>query len=468
MTMVNGRRRALAAERTLVPGRPADYPEFSGDVQERRGQAVGPVRDADGKMLLKSMTFAELEDWVVNTLGHKKYRARQLWGWMYKEERYASSFEEMTDLAKSFRAELERVARVDSIAIDTVHQSEDGTRKILFRLRSGGVVESVLIPAEGRSTLCFSSQKGCAFNCQVRVGGRRAVAREARGPSLDAPVLTCLSLVFPPSRGMRAQFCFTGRSGFSGNLTQAEIVDQVVLAKRFFEGEGKISNLVAMGQGEPLANYENLLRALGTILDKDGMNMSHNKVTVSTVGLVPEIRRFVRESKANLAVSLHSANDKVRSWIMPVNRKYPLNELIGALRDEFPRDNARQQKVFFEYVMLKGVNDSLQDARELLRLVSGVPCKINLIQFNTHDGSTFEASSPVTMLAFQDFLVKKGLTVTIRASRGEDKMMACGQLGEAGPARAPRMRVPDEFLHAVRTPSGEAADAKRRTGASAQ
>lgn len=195
MTMVNGRRRALAAERTLVPGRPAEYPEFSGDVQERRGQAVGPVRDADGKMLLKSMTFAELEDWVVNTLGHKKYRARQLWGWMYKEERYASSFEEMTDLAKSFRAELERVARVDSIAIDTVHQSEDGTRKILFRLRSGGVVESVLIPAEGRSTLCFSSQKGCAFNCQVRVaGGAPSPVRQgAQGSTLQCSPASPLS-----------------------------------------------------------------------------------------------------------------------------------------------------------------------------------------------------------------------------------------------------------------------------------
>lgn len=254
------------------------------------------------------------------------------------------------------------------------------------------------------------------------------------------------------------QFCYTGRQGFQGNLTQGEIVDQVVLAKRFFEAEGRISNLVAMGQGEPFSNYDSLLRALDVILDKDGLNMSHNKVTVSTVGLVPEIRRFVRESKANLAVSLHSANDKVRSWIMPVNRKYPLAELMGVLRDEFPRDNARQQKVFFEYVMLKGVNDSVQDAKELLRLVSGVPCKINLIQFNTHDGSSFEGSSPVVMLAFQDYLVKKGLTVTIRASRGEDKMMACGQLGPDGPARAPRMRVPEEFAGAVK--SGQGRDAR--------
>lgn len=206
-----------------------------------------------------------------------------------------------------------------------------------------------------------------------------------------------------------------------------------------------------MGQGEPFANYDNLLRALDVILDKDGINMSHNKVTVSTVGLVPEMRRFVRESKANLAVSLHSANDKVRSWIMPVNRKYQLSELVGALRDEFPRENAaRQSKVFFEYVMLKGVNDSVQDAKELLRLVSGVPCKINLIQFNPHEGTLFEASPRETMYAFQDYLVKKGLTVTIRQSRGEDKMMACGQLGAGGPVRTPRRRVPEEFEHVVK------------------
>jgi hypothetical protein len=169
MAMVGGRRRALATERTLVPGRPSDYPEFSGDVSAPAPEnGAGPPTDADGMVLLKCMTLPELEDWVVNTLGHKRYRARQLWSWMYKEEQYASSFAEMTDLAKAFRAELEAVARIDCITIDKVHQSKDGTRKILFRLLAGGVVESVLIPAEGRSTLCFSSQRGCAFNCQVR------------------------------------------------------------------------------------------------------------------------------------------------------------------------------------------------------------------------------------------------------------------------------------------------------------
>jgi 23S rRNA (adenine2503-C2)-methyltransferase len=408
---MNVRRRALATERTLVPGAPADFPELRGDLRTRRENVEGPVVDSDGKVFLKSMTLAEMIVWVEETLGHKPYRARQLWGWLYKEDRWASSFEEMTDLAKPFRAKLEELARIDALSIDSVHTSADGTRKMTFRLPSGGVIESVLIPADGRTTLCVSSQSGCALNCQ---------------------------------------FCLTGRGGFKGHLNQAEIVDQVVLAKRFFEAESRISNIVFMGEGEPMHNIDNVLRAVDVILHKDGLNLSHNKVTVSSSGMVPEMRRFIRESKANLAVSLHATNDEVRSWIMPINRKYPLKELIGMLRDEFPRDSVRQSKVFFEYVMLKGVNDSLQDAKELLRLVAGVPCKINLIHFNPHEGTEFVASPEATMYAFQDYLVKKGLLVTIRQSRGDDKMMACGQLGQLGPIQAPRMRAPARFSDALR------------------
>lgn len=226
-----------------------------------------------------------------------------------------------------------------------------------------------------------------------------------------------------------------------------EIVDQVVQSKRFFEKEGKITNIVFMGEGEPAHNLDQVLRAVNTLLDKDGLNFSHNKVTVSTSGLVPEIKRFATESKANLAVSLHATNNELRSWLMPINRKYPLEELMQTLRDVFPRNAARQQKVFFQYLMLKGVNDSLADAKELLRLTSGVPCKINLIHFNSHEGTEFEASSDETMLLFQDYLSKKGMTVTIRKSRGDDKMMACGQLGQLGPTQPPRMKVPQRYSH---------------------
>lgn len=409
LVMTSAGAHRLAPNRMLTTG--TKFPELKGDIRTRRENIEGPLVDAQGKVHLKSMTLPELETWVAETLGEKPFRARQLWKWMYKDRKLASSFDEMTDLAKMFRLKLQQVARLDSIHIDTVHQSADGTRKMTFRLSSGGVIESVLIPTEGRNTLCVSSQWGCALNCQ---------------------------------------FCLTGRGGFKGHLNQAEIVDQVVLAKRFFEKEGRISNIVFMGEGEPLHNVNNVLRAVEVMVNKDGLNLSHNKVTVSTSGLVPEMRRFVRETKANLAVSLHATNDEVRSWIMPINRKYPLAELMGALRDDFPREDARQGKVFFEYLMLKGVNDSLQDAKELLRLVSGVPCKINLIRFNPHDGTEFEASPPETMLSFQDFLAKKGLTVTIRQSRGDDKMMACGQLGGLGVSQAPRMRIPEKFAHIVR------------------
>lgn len=406
-------RRRLSSNRTVVPD--GIVHDLKGDVDPiPLREAPGPVpKDAAGLVLLKSMTLSELENWVETTLEDKKFRARQLWRWLYRSEKLAATFDEMTDLSKSFREKLKQHARIDTLAMNSVHQSEDGTRKLTYRLDSGGVIESVVIPTEGRTTLCVSSQWGCALNCQ---------------------------------------FCLTGRTGFKRSLTHGEIVDQVVMAKRFFESEGRIGNVVFMGEGEPAHNLENVMRAVETMIDLDGLHLSHNKITVSTSGLVPEIREFAKTCKANLAVSLHATNDDLRSWLMPINRKYPLGELMQTLRDVFPRESTiRQQKVFFQYLMLKGVNDSLMDAKELLRLTSGVPCKINLIHFNSHEGTEFEASDHETMLAFQDFLVKKGMTVTIRKSRGDDKMMACGQLGKLGPEQAPRMRVPDKYVHLMKS-----------------
>uniref|UniRef100_A0A7S1T9K8 Radical SAM core domain-containing protein n=1 Tax=Compsopogon caeruleus TaxID=31354 RepID=A0A7S1T9K8_9RHOD len=373
--------------------------------------SVTPAEDGNGKVLLKNLTLGEMEDWVENDLGHQRFRARQLWEWIYSRSKLAASFEEMTDLAKSFREKLGEVAQIDSISLGELHTSKDGTRKLTFRLESGGNIESVLIPAEGRTTLCISSQHGCALNCQ---------------------------------------FCFTGRMGLRRHLSQAEIVDQVVMTQRLFGNEYRISNIVFMGEGEPLHNIDNVIRALDVILHGRGLNFSHNKVTVSTSGLVPEMRRFVRQSRANLAVSLHATNNEVRSWIMPINRKHPLEELVSALREDFPREHARQQKVFFEYLMLRGVNDSLTDAKELLRLVAQVPCKVNLIRFNSHEGTEFQGSEESTILAFQDYLVKKGMTVTVRQSRGDDLMMACGQLGELGGVSPPRMKPPTRFQPSLR------------------
>lgn len=400
-------RRKLSARPSVVPD--GAMHELKADIRTKREAMEQLLVDSEGRVYLKGLTLTQLEDWVEHTLGEKRFRARQLWRWMYKSERLAGTFEEMTDLAKSFRARLMETARVDALRVHTVHESEDGTRKILYALDSGGYIESVVIPARGRTTICVSSQSGCALNCQ---------------------------------------FCLTGRSSFKGHLTAGEIVDQVVIARRLFAPDA--THVVFMGEGEPLHNINNVLHSVEVMLDSDGLNLSHNRVTVSTSGLIPEIRRFVQESRANLAVSLHAADNITRAWLMPISRKYPVEELMAVLRDEFPRHAARQRKVFFEYVMLKGVNDSLENAKALLRITSGVPCKINLIHFNTHEGTEFEASSDETIYAFQDFLVKKGMLVTVRASRGSDKMAACGQLGRLGPVQAPRMRVPEKYAHVVK------------------
>lgn len=408
------RLRRLATHRTVNP--PPQAPPLKGDVTPsvETESLRPPPFNSDGKLLLKDMTLPELTHFLVNTHNEKPFRARQLYNWLYRPEKLAASFDDMTDLSKSFRALLKNIAVIDALTVENVHTSADGTMKIVYAMPGGGAIETVVIPTDGRTTICVSSQWGCALNCQ---------------------------------------FCQTGRTGFKRGLSQAEIVDQIILAKRMIETDrragfiGEICNIVFMGEGEPLHNVDNVIRAVEVFTK--GMGFSHNKVTVSTSGLVPEIHRFVRESRANLAVSLHATDDELRSWLMPINRKYPLGELMGALRDIFPREDIRQQKVFFQYVMLKGVNDSLQDAKQLVRLVSRVPCKINLIEFNTHEGALFEKCDEETMKAFQDFLVKKGLIVTIRKSRGDDGMMACGQLGRLQGAAAPRLTVPEKWRDVV-------------------
>lgn len=274
--MMAGRRRLLSAKPSVLP--PLDEtPQLKGELRTKRNKMQGPHVDSEGRVFLKGMTLPQLEDWVEHTLGEKRFRARQLWSWMYKSTRLASTFEEMTDLAKTFRARLQEVARADTLTMERVHESSDGTKKILYRLESGGTIETVLIPAEGRTTICVSSQSGCALNCQ---------------------------------------FCYTGKGGFKGHLTSGEIVDQIVQTMRMFAPNA--SHIVGMGEGEPFHNFENVLSAVQIMLDKDGLNYSHNKVTISTSGLIPEIQRFARESKANIAVSLHACNDELRSWLMYV------------------------------------------------------------------------------------------------------------------------------------------------------
>ncbi|KAH9329578.1 hypothetical protein KI387_001686, partial [Taxus chinensis] len=236
--------------------------------------------------------------------------------------------------------------------------------------------------------------------------------------------------------------------GLKKNLSAAEIVEQVVYARRLFTEEvGPLTNVVFMGMGEPLHNFDSVMKAAEIMVDCHGLYFSPNKVTVSTSGLVPQIRRFIRESPFELAVSLNATTDEVWNWIMPINRKYNLDILLTTLREEISR--RRKYKVFFEYVMLAGINDSTEDAKRLVNLVEGIPCKINLISFNPYNGSPFAPSSEEQMLAFRNIVANAGYTVIIRYSRGNDQMAACGQLGQPGNGQPSLMQIPERFQAAI-------------------
>ncbi|KAK4763007.1 hypothetical protein SAY86_008775 [Trapa natans] len=251
---------------------------------------------------------------------------------------------------------------------------------------------------------------------------------------------------------MNCQFCYTGRMGLTRHLTAAEIVEQAVFARRLFSDEvGSISNVVFMGMGEPLHNIENVIKAADIMVHEQGLHFSPRKVTVSTSGLVPQLKRFLQESSCALAVSLNATTDEVRNWIMPINRKYKLDLLLQTLREELPRKN--NYIVLFEYVMLAGVNDSLEDAKRLISLVQGIPCKINLISFNPHSGSQFQPTPEEKIIEFRNILAEGGCTVFLRLSRGDDQMAACGQLGKPGPVPAPLLRVPRQFQMALNASS---------------
>jgi 23S rRNA (adenine2503-C2)-methyltransferase len=334
-----------------------------------------PMENTD----LKNLTLEELESFIAGC-GKERYRARQIFKWLYQKD--ATTFGEMSNLSKEFRRELGQSAHISSLVPETVEVSRDGAKKYLFRLADGNAVESVLIPEEDRSTLCISSQVGCAMACE---------------------------------------FCLTGTFRLARNLSVAEIVNQVCAVKK----ETEVRNLVFMGMGEPLANLDNVVRALQIITSPDGMQFSTRRVTVSTAGLVPELERLGNSVTVNLAVSLNATTDEVRSRLMPINRKYPLRELLDACR-RFPLPARRM--ITFEYVMIKGINDTLEDARRLVRLISNIPSKVNLIPFNEHDGCSLKKSDQDAIDRFHSYLLGKHVTVITRSSRGDDISAACGQL----------------------------------------
>jgi 23S rRNA (adenine2503-C2)-methyltransferase len=347
---------------------------------------------AQARTNLLGQSRAELEAFV-GALGAKPFRARQLLKWIYR--RGEADFARMTDLAKEFRAALAESACVSVPEIVAVRQATDGTRKWLLRMPGAAaaeqVIETVFIPEPGRGTLCISSQIGCALDCA---------------------------------------FCATGRQGFNRNLTAAEIIGQVWLANRELGfdpgGERIVTNVVLMGMGEPLANYRNVLPALGLMLDDFGYDLSRRRVTLSTSGLVPQIYRLAQDTNVALAVSLHAPNDRLRDELVPINRRHPIAELLAACWHYLERQNGRS--VTFEYTMLDGVNDAPSHARELAGLLAGHGAKVNLIPFNTFPGTRYRRSADEVIRRFRDVLAARGVIATIRRTRGDDIDAACGQL----------------------------------------
>ena len=369
-----------------------------------------------------------LADFCVE-IGEKPFRARQLLRWIHQSG--VSDFTGMSDLAKALREKLAATAVIEPPRVISDHTASDQTRKWLLSVGAGNGIEMVFIPEANRGTLCISSQVGCALECS---------------------------------------FCSTGKQGFNRNLTVAEIVGQLWLAnnavresscsveaKTALDGNEvtqssarsrAISNVVFMGMGEPLANFENVVAALDLMLDDNAYGLSRRRVTVSTSGLVPAMDRLGERCPVALAVSLHAPNNELRDQLVPINRKYPLKELLAACQRYLqfaPRDF-----ITFEYVMLHGVNDSISHAHELVQLVRDTPCKFNLIPFNAFPNSGYQRSSPEAVRLFRDVLMQAGLVTTVRKTRGDDIAAACGQLAGQVLDKTRRVsRMDQETMHAA-------------------
>lgn len=358
----------------VEPGQ-ADLPNLAGLSRDELGEALAGIGVPESQI---------------------KMRVQQLWHWLY--HRGTTTFSDMTSISKVLRAQLSESFEIRRPEVTQAQISEDGTRKWLLRLDDGNEVEVVFIPEEDRGTLCVSSQVGCTLNCA---------------------------------------FCHTGTQRLVRNLTSAEIVQQVLVARDDLgewpsPTDGRLlSNIVLMGMGEPLYNFENVKGALKIFMDPEGIQLSKRRITLSTAGMVPMMARCGAELDVNLAVSLHAVRNDVRDILVPLNKKYPLSELLGACV-AYP-GVANSRRITFEYVMLKGINDSLDDAAELVRLLRTykIPAKVNLIPFNPWPGSVYECSDTQTVKAFSDYVFKAGISAPVRTPRGRDIMAACGQLKSA-------------------------------------
>ncbi|PIE59271.1 MAG: 23S rRNA (adenine(2503)-C(2))-methyltransferase RlmN [Desulfobulbus propionicus] len=339
------------------------------------------------KVDLKNLTQDQLISFV-ESLGQPSFRGRQLLAWIYKPD--ITDFDQMTDLAKVFRRTLKNNAIISRFDQAIIENSSDGSVKFAFQLQDGKVIESVLIPENERSTLCISSQVGCAMGCT---------------------------------------FCCTGKMGFGRNLHTSEIINQVCAVKSWAQTNKQtvISNLVFMGMGEPLANMDVLLDAISLFTEQRGLNFSARRITVSTCGLIPQMLQLGERTNVNLAISLHAVDDATRNVLMPVNRKYPLAQLIAACK-KYPQK--KRQRIMFEFTLIKGVNDNKDTAHRLAKLLHSIPCKINLLSMNNSGDDSVISPDRETVLHFQKILRDKGYPVFIRQSRGDDIAAACGQLAQ--------------------------------------
>jgi 23S rRNA (adenine2503-C2)-methyltransferase len=342
-------------------------------------------RDDDGRVDIRSLSLPEIRA-LVQGMGKEKFRALQVYKWVW--QRLIDEFSEMTNISKGYRAELAEKAWLSTLARHRFERSTDGTRKIAWRLHDGHLIESVLIPDGERLTLCISSQVGCAMGCA---------------------------------------FCLTGDLGLIRNLRPSEIALQVAQAERLLDEGERISNIVLMGMGEPLANLDHVLVALEIMLDENALNYSHRKITVSTAGLVKGLRRLAEASPVNLAVSLNATTDAQRAAIMPVNKAHDLAELLETCRS-IPLPAGK--RITFEYVMIGGFNDSLDDAKRLLKLLRPVKAKVNLIPYNENPDRALKRPTDEVVKAFQHHVIQGGIQCSVRSSRGRDISAACGQLGK--------------------------------------
>ena len=337
------------------------------------------------KINLLGFTHERLVEFF-NSIHQPRFRASQLLKWIH--QRGVIDFMLMTDFSLELRNNLSDIAEVKPPSVEECHVSPEGTKKYLIKLESGSMIEMVKIPEKKRMTLCISSQAGCALQCT---------------------------------------FCATGAQGFEKNLSDAEIIGQLWLANFYDSSSPLISNVVFMGMGEPLLNVENVLSSIDLMLHQNAYGLSKRRITLSTSGIVPEINKLAERTDVSLAISLHAANNILRDEIVPINKKYPLNDLLDACK-QYLKNQSKRKTITIEYILIDGINDSIEHAKDLVKILKGLPCKINLIPFNPFEGCDYMRSKEDTIKDFKNFLVKKGFITTLRITRGDAIDGACGQL----------------------------------------